>query len=66
MDPIPLTTARLKQISIATDSISIGDEEEIGEINNDDDDSLFKSNSQNNNDDIIDTSDKVNLFLFGH
>jgi hypothetical protein len=68
MDPIPLTTARLKQVSIAIDSTSIGDEEEMGEINNDDDDddSLFGSNSQDNNHGIIDTSEEVNLFLFGH
>jgi hypothetical protein len=48
IDPIPLTTSRLKQVSNAIDTTTIGNDEEIeGDDINDYDDS------------IIDLSDKV-------
>jgi len=40
MVPIPLTTSRLKQVLEISDSIPIGDEEELGENINDDDSSV--------------------------
>jgi hypothetical protein len=53
MDPIPLTTSRLKQVSQLIDNNPVENEDEFGENINDDDDSTFDNISN------IDTSDKV-------
>jgi hypothetical protein len=63
MDPVPLTTSRLKQVSELTDNSLGGDEEELGG-NIDDDGSSFESLASGNNDDMINASDKVFIFFF--
>jgi hypothetical protein len=56
LDPIPLTTSRLKQVSNAIDTAPIGDDEQVdGDDANEYDDLL----SDSNNDPIIDISDQV-------
>jgi hypothetical protein len=65
IDPIPLTTARLKQVSGSIDTASMGGDEgeEGGDGINEDDDSSFDTLSTDGNDPNIDTSDKVQHFF---
>ena len=65
IDPLPLTTSRLKQVSQTTDNTSVVGDEELAENidDDDDDDSAFETMSSITDDATIDTSDKVQ-FLF--
>ena len=62
MDPIPLTTSRLKEISQTTDDTVAGEEEELGEYINDED-ATFETISSANDNDTIDSADKVCNFF---